>query len=65
LTLDLALRLLKAALPRPVLTVENAMAIVDYHLRRNALAKKSHTRRWKKRHPGVNVEPLLNSFSTS
>jgi hypothetical protein len=31
----MAVRLLKAALPRPVLTVEAALAIVKYHLRRN------------------------------
>ena len=48
----------------PVLTVEDARAIVAYHLRRNALAQTSHAKRWRKRHPGVNVEPLMSCFST-
>jgi len=54
----MAVRLLKAALPRPELTVEAALAIVEYHLRRNEIAKRSHTKRWKRRHEGVDVKPL-------
>lgn len=53
LTLDMAVRLLKAALPRPVLTIEEAVAIVDYHLRRNEIAKRSHAKTWKERHKGA------------
>ena len=41
LTLDMALRLLKSALPRPQLTLEDAMDIVDYHLQRNKVAYES------------------------
>jgi SRSO17 transposase len=59
LTLDMAVRLLKAALPRPELTVEAAVAIVEYHLRRNEIAKGSHTKTWKQRHKGIEVKPLL------
>jgi SRSO17 transposase len=63
LTLDMAVRLLKAALPRPELTVESALALVEYHLRRNATAKQSHAKRWRQRHPGIDVTPLTKIFS--
>jgi hypothetical protein len=58
----MAVRLLKAALPRPVLTVERALAVVEYHLRRNAIAKRSHAKSWRKRHKGVRVKPLVKPF---
>jgi hypothetical protein len=64
LTLDLAVRLLKAALPRPELTVESALAIVAYHLRRNEIARRCHTKTWKQRHPGVEVTPLWKTKNT-
>ena len=59
------MRLLKAALPRPELTVERALAVVEYHLRRKAMAKRSHLKRWKQRHKGVKVNPLLKPFAVS
>jgi hypothetical protein len=46
LTPGLAVRLLKAALPRPELTVEAALAIVGYHLRRKEVAHRSHAKTW-------------------
>ncbi len=59
LTLDMAIRLLKAALPRPILTVEVALAIVEYHVRRNETAKRSHTKTWNERYKGIKPkEPL-------
>jgi hydroxyacylglutathione hydrolase len=42
LTLDMALRLLKSALPRPELTEAKALELLHYHLRRNRRAKDSH-----------------------
>ena len=60
----MAVRLLKAALPRPELTVESALAIVEYHLRRNEIARRSHTKTWKQRHPGVEVKPLWTTKTT-
>jgi hypothetical protein len=60
----MAVRLLKAALPRPELTVEAALAIVEYHLRRNEIAKRSHTKTWKRRHKGVAVKPLWKINAT-
>jgi hypothetical protein len=60
----MAARLLRAALPRPQLTVETALAIVEYHLRRNEVARRSHAKAWDKRHPGVKVKPLLEIMTT-
>jgi hypothetical protein len=56
--LDMAVLLLKAALPRPALTLEAALAIVEYHVRRNEIARRSHAKAWKRRHKGVKVKPL-------
>jgi hypothetical protein len=61
LTLDMAVRLLKAALPRPGLTVEAALAIVEYHLRRNEVARRSHAKTWQQRHKGVTLRPLFQT----
>jgi SRSO17 transposase len=63
LTLDMAVRLLKAVLPRPGLTLEDALRVVAYHLRRNEVAKRSHAKRWKERHKGVKAEPLFKTYS--
>ena len=61
LTLDMALRLLKSALSRPKLTLEDAMDIVDYHLQRNKVACESHRKSWKKRHKKVKYKVLLKN----
>jgi SRSO17 transposase len=53
LTLDMAMRLLQAALPRPQLTLEDAGELVDYYRDRNDQARKSHRKTWLKRHPTV------------
>ena len=50
LTLDMALRLVKSAVSQPRLTQEDAIAIVKYHLKRNRVARKSHTKSWHRRH---------------
>jgi hypothetical protein len=57
----MAVRLLKAALPRPELTVEAALAVMDYHLRRNEIARHSHAKAWSERHKGVNMTPLFKT----
>jgi SRSO17 transposase len=59
LTLDLALRILRSALARATLTKPDAMEIVAYHLHRNRVARKSHGKRWLKRHPKVRFKQLL------
>jgi len=53
LTLDTAMRLLRASLPRPQLTLKDAEDLVDYYLDRNKQATKSHRKTWLARHPNV------------
>jgi hypothetical protein len=53
LTLDRAVRLLSSALSKPELTVEAAIALVDYHARRNKVAKASHDKTWYAKHRDV------------
>jgi len=50
LTLDMAMRLLRAALPRPQLTLKEAGDLVDYYRDRNKQAKESHRKTWLARH---------------
>ena len=59
LTLDLALRILRDALTRQTLTQPDAMEIVEYHLHRNRIARKSHGKTWLKRHRKVRFKQLL------
>jgi hypothetical protein len=59
MTLDLAVRVLRAALPQPKLSPAQALAIIEYHLRRNRIAKQSHHKTWKKKHKKVKYKPLL------
>ena len=59
----MAVRLLKAALPRPELTVEATVAIVEYHLLRNEIARRSHAKTWKRRHKGIKVKPLWKTMA--
>ena len=53
LTLDMAMRLLRAALPRPHLTLEQAGDLVDYYRERNEQARQSHRKTWLLKHPRV------------
>jgi SRSO17 transposase len=59
LSLDMAIRLLTSVLSRPKLTEAEAIAIVEYHLRRNRIARRSHEKTWRKRHKGVKYKVLL------
>jgi len=52
-TLDRAVRLLRSALAERALPLETAIALVDYHARRNKIAKTSHDKAWYARHKGV------------
>jgi hypothetical protein len=58
LTLDRTVRLLEAAWPEPGLRRGRAIALVDYHVRRNKTAKASHGKTWRAKHEGVKF-PLL------
>jgi SRSO17 transposase len=53
LTLDRTVRLLEAALAEPELRLERATALVDYYLRRNEVARRSHAKTWGAKHRGV------------
>jgi SRSO17 transposase len=53
LTLDRTVRLLEAALEEPELKLCRAIELVDYHVRRNKVAKASHEKTWKKKHKDV------------
>ena len=53
LTLDMAMRLLRAALPRPRLSLQEAADLVDYYRARNKQATDSHRKTWLARHPNV------------
>ena len=53
LTLDMALRLIRAALPRPHLSLKDAEDLVEYHLDRNDQAAKSHRKTWLAKHRNV------------
>jgi SRSO17 transposase len=50
LTLKMALRLLRSALPRPQLSLRDAEELVQYHLTRNRQATKSHRKAWLAKH---------------
>ena len=47
------MRLLEAALGEPELRLPRATALVDYHMRRNEVARRSHAKTWRAKHPGV------------
>lgn len=53
LTLDRTVRLLQVALEEPELKLVRAIALVEYHIRRNRVAKASHDKTWKEKHRGV------------
>ena len=53
LTLDRTVRLLRSAFKARELSLETAIALVEYHVRRNKVAKGSHDRAWNAKHEGV------------
>lgn len=55
----MATRLLKSALRQPKLTPSDALAILEYHLRRNRTARLSHRKTWLARHKNVEFKMLL------
>jgi hypothetical protein len=46
-------RLLGAALAETKLRLLRATALVDYHIRRNEVARMSHAKVWREKHQGV------------
>jgi len=58
LTLDRTVRLLKSALKLPHLDEDHAVWLVDYYVRRNDIARKSHEKTWMAQRPNVKLLPL-------
>jgi hypothetical protein len=48
--LDRTVRLLRSAFERATLTPEMAIRLVEYHITRNRIAMKSHTKTWMDKH---------------
>jgi hypothetical protein len=46
-------RLLEAALEEPRLMLSRAIALVEYHVLRNKVAKASHDKTWGEKHEGI------------
>ena len=59
LTLPMTFRLLCAVLPQPKLTVDDALGFMEYHIDRNRIAQRSHTKTWWRRHPKAKPKALL------
>lgn len=53
LTLDMAMRLLRASMPQPQLTPKDAEDLVEYYLHRNKQATQSHRKTWLAKHRNV------------
>ena len=51
--MDRTVRLLQAALEEPEMRLPRATALVDYHVRRNEVARQSHAKTWRAKHRGV------------
>ena len=49
------MRLLQRAMEIPGLRLEVAVLLVGYHINRNAIAQRSHTKTWLAKHEGVKV----------
>ena len=52
------MRLLRRAIEVPGLTLELALLLVEYHIHRNEVARRSHTKTWWARHKKVELLPL-------
>ena len=59
MTLRQAFDLLKAALIRPQLSLEEALHLTEYHLTRSEIAKRSHRKTWLKKHKHLKRQLLL------
>jgi len=48
-------RLLQRAMEVPGLSLEVAVLLVDYHIHRNEIAARSHTKTWMAKHEGIKI----------
>jgi hypothetical protein len=51
-------RLLQRAIEVPGLSLKLALLLVEYHIRRNKVARQSHAKSWWARHKRVKLLPL-------
>ena len=58
MTLDRTVRLLQRAMEVPGLSLDVALLLVEYHIHRNKIARRSHTKTWMTRHKKVKLLPL-------
>ena len=59
LTLDMAVRIVQAALERPTLAPGESLQIIEYHLERNHIARKAHRKKWLRKNRRRKFKPLL------
>ena len=52
------MRLLRRTIDVPGLSLGLALLLVDYHIRRNEVARRSHTKTWGARHKRMKLLPL-------
>jgi hypothetical protein len=50
--------LLQRAIKVPGLTLRVALLLVEYHIERNEVARRSHTKTWWARHEGIKLQRL-------
>ena len=65
MTLDRTVRLLEAAWEEPRLRLDRAIELVEYHVRRNEVARRSHAKTWGAKHPGVKPLRLMGPTGCS
>jgi SRSO17 transposase len=58
-TLHMAVHILQTAFARDSCTEDDAMSIIEYHLRRNHAAHESHRKSWLRKHKRVKAKTLL------
>jgi len=59
LTLDMALRVLRSAFAKPILSEDEAMDLIDYYRDRNRVAHNSHRKSWLAKHKQLGEKLLL------
>ena len=59
LTLDMAVRIVRAALARPAMAPGDSLQIIEYHLQRNHIAHKAHRKKWLRKNKHRKLKPLL------
>jgi len=58
-TLHMAVQVLQSAFARDSCTEDDAISLIEYHLRRNRAAHKSHRKSWLQKHKRIKAKTLL------